>query len=71
MFLEKLRSWRETLPEVEQRLLDSLAAAALGETSEPSIRELASFDPRGDGPAGCAARWLATPWGMAYTARDW
>jgi hypothetical protein len=78
-FFAKLRAWRATLAESEQRLVDSMVAAALGVPSggysvptdrpgdddEQPASEMASTD--------CWDRsisfWLATPWGLAYTLR--
>jgi hypothetical protein len=78
-FFAKLRAWRATLAESEQRLVDSMVAAALG---EPGDSRGLSADRAGDGgdePASEAAAndcwdrsislWLATPWGLAYTLR--
>jgi hypothetical protein len=82
-FLRKLRAWRATLAEVEQKLVDSMLAAALGQASGPSVGEAEPIgDAGGEDPPGaeCAAgdgwcwpvaRWLATPWGLAYTIRYW
>ncbi len=82
-FLRNLHAWRSTLAESERRLVDSMAAAALGQTDEPRVGELPPFedawadDAPDDDRTGrevarpYAARWLATPWGMAFTTRFW
>ncbi len=82
-FLRNLHAWRSTLSEGERRLVDSMAAAALGQTAEPRVGELQLFGDAcaEDAPGGdrtgredarqYAARWLATPWGMTYTASYW
>ena len=82
VFFRKLRAWRRELSDREQQLVDSMAAAALGQAEEPYRDEPPLFR---DPSIGCAAdsdaapceeagwstrRWLATPWGMAYSARD-
>jgi hypothetical protein len=66
-FFAKLWAWRATLTELEQRLTDSMLAAALGQTGEPCAEPDEEAAAGEDGPS--VARWLATPWGMTYTLR--
>jgi hypothetical protein len=78
-FFAKLRAWRATLAESEQRLVDSMVAAALGEPGDGrSLRAGRAGDgddesASGAAPTDCwdrsASLWLATPWGLAYTLR--
>lgn len=70
-FFLKLATWRATLTEIEQRLADSMVAAALGKTVE-SCEEADDewLDDDGD-DIPTSAHWLSTPWGMMYTLRSW
>jgi phage repressor protein C with HTH and peptisase S24 domain len=67
-FAARLQAWRTTLGEGEQRLVDSMVAAALGRTGDTDAGEL---PPVADPLPGrwCTVRWLATPWGMAHSVR--
>ncbi len=69
-FTQKLRAWRDSLPEDDQRLLNALYYAAMGEHAKKD-EEVHSYwvaaGPRGvavGGPGG----WAARPWGVAYGA---
>jgi hypothetical protein len=67
-FLERLRAFRDTLPEGDQRLLNSMYFAAMGahEKQEEEVQAYwVAAGPRGvvaGGPAGI----VASPWGTAY-----
>ncbi len=67
-FLTKLQTFRGTLNEGEQRLLDSMYVAAMGKhevKEEDTQAYWVAAGPRGvavGGPAGFAA----APWGAAY-----
>jgi hypothetical protein len=84
-FLAGLHSYRETLPEKQQLLLDAMVAAAIGKKAGEEEEEVQSYwvavNPRGPvggpgygvaavGPYG-AAGYTATPWGAAYGVRVW
>ncbi len=69
-FTKKLRAWRDTLPEEDQRLVNAMYYAAMGEHAAQND-EVQSYwvaaGPRGvvaGGPGG----WVARPWGVAYGA---
>jgi hypothetical protein len=69
-FTQKLKAFRDTLPEDEQRLLNAMYYAAMGQ-QEAKDEEVQSYwvaaGPRGvavGGPYG----WAARPWGVAYGA---
>jgi hypothetical protein len=80
-FLQKLRTFRDTLPEGEQRLLNSMYFAAIGkhqEADEDVQSYWVAVNPVGPaggpgygvaygGPYG-AAGWNVSPWGAAYGA---
>jgi hypothetical protein len=69
-FTEKLRAFRDTLPESEQRLLNSMYFAAMGKHEGPDD-EVHPFwvaaGPRGVAWGGYGG-WAAAPWGAAYGA---
>ncbi len=70
VFFAKLSAWRASLTEIEQRLTDSMLAAALGLTDE-SYEEWCAESPESDSGGGAmVSRWLSTPWGMTYTLRS-
>jgi hypothetical protein len=83
-FLDKLRAFRDTLPESDQRLLNSMYFAAMGKQEEPD-EEVKSYwyayNPPGPaggpgygyaagGPYGAYSvnSFYGAPWGMAYGA---
>jgi hypothetical protein len=67
-FTKKLRAWRDTLPEEDQRLLNAMYYAAMGQheqKDEDTHAYWVAAGPRGvavGGPYG----WTARPWGVAY-----
>ncbi len=69
-FLNKLRAFRDTLPEDEQRLLNAMYYAAIGkqEKADEDVESywVAYHNPVGPvgGPGHGTA--VATPWGAAY-----
>jgi hypothetical protein len=69
-FVEKLRAFRDTLPESDQRLLNSMYYAAMGKQEEQD-EDVQSYwvaaGPRGVAVGGYGG-WAAAPWGAAYGA---
>lgn len=70
-FMEKFNAFRATLSESDQKLLDAMYTAAMGQHEKPA-EEVQSYwvaaGPRGvavGGPYGVAA----APWGAAYGVR--
>ncbi|HEY7064655.1 MAG TPA: hypothetical protein VII06_24490 [Chloroflexota bacterium] len=53
-FTKKLRAWRDTLPEEDQRLLNAMYYAANGKHEQKD--------------EDTHAYWVARPWGVAYGA---
>ena len=86
-FLGRLKTYRDTLPESDQTLLDAMVAAAIGKKAgaEEEEEEVQSYwvavnpvGPAGGvgygyaaGGAYGAVGYTATPWGAAYGARVW
>jgi hypothetical protein len=72
-FTKKLRAFRDTLPEDEQRLLNAMYYAAMGQHAakdDDTEAYWVAAGPRGvavGGPYGVAA----APWGAAYGYRVW
>jgi hypothetical protein len=78
-FLDKLRTFRDTLPDNEQRLLNAMYFAAMGKQEKPD-EEVQSYwvavNPVGPagGPGygyaagGYGAGFYGAPWGAAYGA---
>ncbi len=68
-FSKKLRAFRDTLPEGDQRLLDAMYHAAMG-THEEKDEDVHSYwvaaGPRGVAVGGPYGGWAARPWGVAY-----
>jgi hypothetical protein len=62
-FIEKLRAYRDTLPEEEQRLLNAMFFAAMGQPAEKDEDTDAYWIAAG--PRG-AVGWHGRPWGAAY-----
>jgi len=84
-FLGRLKTYRDTLPEGDQLLLDAMVAAAVGKKPDEKAEEVHSYwvavnpvGPAGGpgygyaagGPYG-AVGYGATPWGAAYGVRVW
>jgi len=69
-FTKKLRAFRDTLPEDDQRLLNAMYYAAMGkheEKDEDMHAYWVAAGPRGVAVGG-AGGWAARPWGAAYGA---
>jgi len=62
-FIEKLRTYRDTLPEDEQKLLNALFFAAMGQQKQKDEDIHAYWVARG--PYGRPG-WYGRPWGAAY-----
>ena len=60
-FVSNLRGYRDTLPEDEQRLLNSMFFAALGK------QEATEEDVSGYWWAYPYSAWYGTPWGYSYS----
>jgi len=59
-FVEKVRAFRETLPELEQRMLDAMVVAAFGPAAEEEEeKEVEGY------------HWVYTPYGPVYTTPTW
>lgn len=65
-FTKKLRAYRDTLPEDDQRLLNAMYFAAMGKHEEKDEDTHAYWVTvaRPYAPVG----WAAAPWGVAYGA---
>jgi hypothetical protein len=84
-FLGRLKTYRDTLPESDQALLDAMVAAAVGKKAGEEEEDVQSYwvavnpvGPAGGvgygyaaGGAYGAVGYTATPWGAAYGARVW
>jgi hypothetical protein len=60
-FVNKMRAYRDTLPEDEQRLLNSMLYAALGK------QEAKDEDVHSYWYAYPYAGWYGSPWGYSYS----
>jgi hypothetical protein len=60
-FVEKLRTYRDTLPEDEQRLLNTMFLAAVGNRAEQDS------DVHGYWYAYPYSGWYGSPWGYSYS----
>src|SRR5688572_2602352 len=84
-FLGRLKTYRDTLSDKDQMLLDAMVAAAVGKKANAEEDEVSSYwvavnpvGPAGGpgygyaagGPYG-AVGYHGTPWGAAYGARVW
>ena len=58
-FVEKVRAFRETLPEPEQHMLDAMVRAAFGPAAEAEEKEVEGY------------HWVYTPYGPVYTTPTW
>ena len=65
-FVTKLRAYRETLPDAEQRLLNSMFFAAMGEQGAQPQDIHAYWVAYA--PGYSYAGWYGSPWGIAYSA---
>ena len=63
-FVSKLRAYRDTLPDDEQRLLNSLFFAAMGKQAEKDRNTHAYWVAYA--PGYSFAAWYGSPWGHAY-----
>jgi hypothetical protein len=72
-FVEKLRAFRDTLPEGDRRLLNAMYYAAMGKHEEKD-EDVHSYwvaaGPRGVAAGGYGG-WAAAPWGAAYGRYYW
>lgn len=69
-FFAQLTAWCATLTETEQRLGDSMLAAALGKTVGACDEADDKWLDDNDANILTSAQWLSTPWGMMYTLRN-
>ena len=68
-FTNKLRAWRDTLPEVEQRLRSAMYFAAMGKHDAQDEDTQAYWVAVARPPVAVApVGWAAAPWGVAYGA---
>ncbi len=65
-FVSKLRTYRDTLPDDEQRLLNSMFFAAMGKQADKDEDTHAYWVAYA--PGYSFAGWYASPWGYAYSA---
>ena len=67
-FLEKLREFRDTLPEGDQQLLNTMYYAAMGKHMEPNEDVQSYWLVPGVGDMAMVGYrgWAAAPWGTAY-----
>ena len=63
-FVNKMRAYRDTLPEDEQRLLNSMFFAAMGEQGAKDQDIHAHWVAYA--PGYSYAGWYGSPWGIAY-----